>query len=292
MWCMSESSRSASTRTVARRGRAAASGSRGRGGAACSGACGSPTPRSATSATARSAVSSAARSGLPASHASIARPSKDSTVPSSGTEPTSSAPVTSPSTPSAMNARTAGIETSSASVTCTLVSGRPLARASSASAVVPRRAASWAAVRGRTRPRRRAIRASGSSRSMPSVAIAATAPDSASRQASRVSTASRASGPVRWRSSSKTSSMACVSAAIFSKPIVALMPFMECAIRKICSTVSRSSGTSSTRTTARLSDCRCSSVSARNIGRYSLVSITSSGRRTDGRASGRGSTGR
>ena len=42
--------------------------------------------------------------------------------------------------------------------------------------------------------------------------------------------ASRPSPPVRWRSSSKTSSISCVSAAMPSKPIVALMPFSECAI--------------------------------------------------------------
>ena len=60
------------------------------------------------------------------------------------------------------------------------------------------------------------------------------------------------------------------------KPIVALMPFSECAIRKISSTVAGSSGFSSILTTARLSSCRCSRPSARNIGRYS--SISSSGR--------------
>ena len=58
-----------------------------------------------------------------------------------------------------------------------------------------------------------------------------------------------------------------------AKPIVALMPFSECAIRKISSTVSGSSGCSSIRTTARLSSCRCSRPSARNIGRYSVTSI-------------------
>ena len=50
------------------------------------------------------------------------------------------------------------------------------------------------------------------------------------------------SPPRRWRSSSKTSSISCVSAAIPAKPMVALMPFSECAMRKISSTVSRSSG--------------------------------------------------
>src|SRR5919199_1000882 len=62
-----------------------------------------------------------------------------------------------------------------------------------------------------------------------------------------------------------------------SKPIVALMPFIECAMRKISSTVSRSSGCSSIRTTARLSSCRCSRDSARNIVRYWLVSMVVSG---------------
>src|ERR671936_3162141 len=62
-----------------------------------------------------------------------------------------------------------------------------------------------------------------------------------------------------------------------SKPIVALMPFIECAMRKISSTVSRSSGCSSMRTTARLRSCRCSRDSARNIVRYWLVSMVVSG---------------
>ncbi len=44
-------------------------------------------------------------------------------------------------------------------------------------------------------------------------------------------------------------------------------------MRKISSTVSRSSGFSSIRTTARLSSWRCSRPSARNIGRYSETSI-------------------
>src|SRR3954452_8815944 len=58
------------------------------------------------------------------------------------------------------------------------------------------------------------------------------------------------------------------------KPMVALIPFMECAIRKISSTVSWSSGCSSIRTTARLSSWRCSRPSARNMGRYSEISIS------------------
>ena len=52
---------------------------------------------------------------------------------------------------------------------------------------------------------------------------------------------------------SKTSSILCVSAAIWAKPIVALIPFRECAMRKISSSVSRSSGVSSMRMTARFS---------------------------------------
>ena len=58
-----------------------------------------------------------------------------------------------------------------------------------------------------------------------------------------------------------------------AKPMVALMPFSEWAMRKISSTVAPSSGCSSMRTTARLSSWRCSRHSARNIGRYWLVSI-------------------
>ena len=79
---------------------------------------------------------------------------------------------------------------------------------------------------------------------------------------------------MRWRSSSKTSSISCVSAAMPAKPIVALIPFIECAMRKISSTVSRSSGRSSIRTTARFSSWRCSRASARNMGRYSEISIS------------------
>ena len=52
-----------------------------------------------------------------------------------------------------------------------------------------------------------------------------------------MSIASDGRPPVRWRSSSKTSSITWVSSAIAAKPIVALMPFSECAIRKIPSTV-------------------------------------------------------
>src|SRR3954452_2152156 len=61
-----------------------------------------------------------------------------------------------------------------------------------------------------------------------------------------------------------------------AKPIVALMPFIECAMRKISSTVSGSSGCSSMRTTARLSSWRCSRPSARNMGRYSETSTAGS----------------
>ena len=66
---------------------------------------------------------------------------------------------------------------------------------------------------------------------------ASTAPSSASRHSSRTSTASRVRPPVRWRSSSKTSSISCVRAAMPAKPMVALMPFSEWAMRKISSTV-------------------------------------------------------
>ena len=57
--------------------------------------------------------------------------------------------------------------------------------------------------------------------------------------------AARSSPPLRWRNSSKTFSISCVSAAMRAKPIVALIPFRECAMRKISSTVSGSSGVSS-----------------------------------------------
>ena len=141
-------------------------------------------------------------------------------------------------------------------------------------------AASSSASRSRTRPLRRSISGSGSISSSPVSSIASTAADSASRHSSSTSIASRGRPPLRWRSSSKTSSISCVSAAMPAKPIVALMPFSECAIRKISSTVSWSSGRSSMRTTARLSSWRCSRPSARNIGRYSEISMlaSSSGR--------------
>ena len=90
--------------------------------------------------------------------------------------------------------------------------------------------------------------------------------------------ASRVRPSPRWRSSSKTSSISCVSLAIWAKPMVALMPLSEWAARKISSTVSRSRGSSSRRTIARFSSCRCSCASARNMGMYSEVSITLSGR--------------
>ena len=70
-----------------------------------------------------------------------------------------------------------------------------------------------------------------------------------------------------------------LSAVIFNALIiVALIPFSEWAARKISSTVSRSWGSSSRRTIARFSSWRCSCASARNMGMYSEVSITLSGR--------------
>ena len=88
----------------------------------------------------------------------------------------------------------------------------------------------------------------------------------------------RSSAPVRPRRVSNTSSIVCVSAAMRAKPIVPLMPFREWAIRKISSIVSPSSGASSMRITARFRVWRCSRLSARNMPRYSEVSISSSGR--------------
>lgn len=60
-----------------------------------------------------------------------------------------------------------------------------------------------------------------------------------------------------------------VSAAMPSKPIVALEPLNEWAMRKIPSRTPSSSGCSSIFTSARFSSCRCSEASARNSGRYS-----------------------
>ncbi len=63
--------------------------------------------------------------------------------------------------------------------------------------------------------------------------------------------------------------------------MVALIPFSECAARKISSSVSRSSGASSIRMTARFRASRCSRLSARNMLRYSEVS-TQTFRKTKG----------
>ena len=139
-----------------------------------------------------------------------------------------------------MYARTDGIWTSSASTALTCTTRAPpasSARFSGASAL-PWRCLSWSGVRSRTSPRRRSTSGPGSISSAPVASIASVAADSASRHSSSTSTASRPSPPARWRSSSKTSSISCVSAAMPAKPIVALMPFIECAIRKIASIVS------------------------------------------------------
>ena len=101
----------------------------------------------------------------------------------------------------------------------------------------PARATSCSGVRGRTRLRRRLTSGPGSSSSWPSVSIESVAADSASRQANTVSIASEGRPPERWRRSSNTSSMLCVSSATLAKPMVALMPLNEWAMRKISSTV-------------------------------------------------------
>ena len=123
----------------------------------------------------------------------------------------------------------------------------------SGAGAAPARWASWIGVRSRTSDCRRSISACGSIASWPVSSIASTAAERASRLSKSTSIAARSSPPLRWRSSSKTSSISWVSAAMPAKPIVALIPFMECAMRKISSTVSGSSGVSSILTTARLS---------------------------------------
>ena len=180
-----------------------------------------------------------------------------------------------------MNARTEGIIVASASFTRARTTRRPSAlttMTSSTGALPPLRSRSWASVRARTSFLSRPVSGSGVRFSAPVVSIDSMAASRASRHSSSTSMASCGSGVVRWRRSSKASSISWVRAAMSLNPIVALMPFMECAIRKISSTVSRSPGFSSIRTTARFSSCRCSRHSARNMGRYSEVSISSSGR--------------
>ncbi len=276
MKCMSWSSRSASTRTVEELFAGAlgfAAGASGAGASSASAAAeASLTSTWATSDTdpATAASSASARSEI--IQASISLPAKVST--SSGVGLQASVSPHSARAARTMYARTAGSWTSSDSVALMRTTRRPSAIAMrSAARTLGAGSAGSEASRSRIRPLRRAISGSGSISSAPSASIASTAADSASRHSSRTPIASRERPPLRWRRSSKTSSISWVSAAMPAKPIVALMPFSECAMRKISSTVSWSSGCSSMRTTARLSSWRCSRPSARNIGRYSETSI-------------------
>ena len=154
-----------------------------------------------------------------------------------------------------MYARTDGIATSVASAALTRTTRAPERSASTTAAGGPLGlgGAGWCSPRRRTRRSRRATSGAGSMCSAPSRSMLATAAESASRHSKTTSTASGLSPPLRWRSSSKTSSMVWVSAAMPAKPIVALIPFRECAMRKISLTVSASVGSASIRTTARLS---------------------------------------
>ena len=246
MKCMSWSSRSASTRTVEEPLLCFAFGA-----ASCLGASSCGTSPVSTAASLTASVTSTWSTSdteltTPASsesarsetiHTSISRPSKVST--SSGVGVQARVSPSSASAARTMYARTDGIWTSSVSVALICTTRRPSAiSARSTGASAASLASSTSTSRSRMRPFRRVIRDLGSISSSPLSSIASTAADSASRHSSRTSIASRGRPPLRWRSSSKTSSISCVRAAMPAKPIVALMPFSECAIRKISSTVS------------------------------------------------------
>ena len=78
---------------------------------------------------------------------------------------------------------------------------------------------------------------------------------------------------MRWRSSSKTSSIWWVRAAMPSKPMVALMPFSEWAMRKISSTVAPVVGVLLDAHDGEVELLQVLAASARNIGMYWVVSI-------------------
>jgi hypothetical protein len=213
-----------------------------------------------------------------ATHASTAPPLNAST--SSEVGELQSVSPWSATAASVMYARTDGIMTSSASLTETCRRGTSAPNAATASGIPEAATPGGASAAGAapTSSLSLAISAVGSSCSSPSRSIASTALASASKHSSRTSITRRSSSPVRPRRVSNTSSIVWVSAAMRANPIVALMPFSEWAMRKISSIVSPSSGASSMRITARFRLCRCSRLSARNMPRYSEVSISVSGR--------------
>ncbi len=77
-----------------------------------------------------------------------------------------------------------------------------------------------------------------------------TMPSSMSRHANSASVTSVVTGAAPSRSLERTSSMRCVSPAMRSKPMVALMPFNECATLKIV--LSASPGSSGSRSRSRI----------------------------------------
>ena len=100
-----------------------------------------------------------------------------------------------------------------------------------------------------------------------------TMPSSVSRHANSTSVTRVVMGAPPSRSEERTSSMRWVRPAILSKPMVALMPFSECATRKIV--FRASAGSSGARSRSRIEafrDWRFSRLSSRNRPRYSCIS--------------------
>ncbi len=171
----------------------------------------------------------------------------------------------------ARNARTPGMSTAGSRSSCTRRSTRPWAStAPVTSASGPMTGAAAAAVSAFAPVRiatRVAISSAGSVCSEPSASISSVIDSSMSRQPKSAFWDEPSIASERPRRSSITLSISCARAAIRAKPIVALMPFIEWAMRKISLTVSPSDGSCSMRTSARFRFWRCSRASARNIGR-------------------------
>ena len=256
MKCMSWSSRSASTRTVvepffgfafsfvsalatgtvapsastgAVSGTSATSGAALTAGVAlASGPCGlwTSSVTLSTSGTSRAVAATTSSSCSVASQTSTARSLKPSIADSSGLEATTSP--WSATAASSMNARMLGIAVSAASCAVMWTTRwSPVCSKISSDVCSGAGAAAAASSSERTSACRRSTSGAGSMFSSPFVSIESTADSIASSDASRTSTASRERPPLRCLSSSKTSSIACVSSAMPAKPIVALMPFIE-----------------------------------------------------------------
>ncbi len=286
--CISRSSRSASTRTVcalcfgaaAGASAGAAVGSTAAGAVAAAGAAVATPPASYRAASQRPMPSwprrSPAIASVSADVASHSRISADSISPASITAGSGSHCSSSPCSSALRTARkprTPGMSTSSASVSVTAATYRPArSTAATISAGGPATVAAANSSPGAAAPpaSRRcscATTSPGSDTSAPVSSISSTRLESVSRQPKSVSRASRPSPSERLFMPSITFSISCVSDAIREKPIVALIPFRVCATRKMSLIVSTSRGSCSIRTSERLSVCRCSRPSARNIGR-------------------------